>query len=107
MIVVLCALVITSLARANGNYTAARVAVCHYFGGYCDQAMRVVRCETGGTYSPWARNGQYVNIFQMGYHERLTYGWHVAGDSPWLAAHAAWRYFVASGYSWRAWTCQP
>jgi hypothetical protein len=89
------------------EYLSAKKAVCHIFGSYCYQAMEVVKCETGGTYSPWAHNGQYVNIFQMGYTEREKYGWHTLGSSVWIAARAAWRYFVASGKDWSPWSCKP
>ena len=75
------------------------------FGPYADQALRVAWCES--RLNIWATNGQYMNIFQMGYNERRTYGWHTAGSPAILAARAAYRYFVASGYSWRAWACQP
>jgi hypothetical protein len=77
----------------------------YVFGPYGDQAVRVARCESG--LSIWARNGQYENLFQMGYSERQHYGWHRAGSPAWMATLAAWRYFVASGYSWRAWSCKP
>lgn len=80
-------------------------AIRTVFGGYAGQALRVSQCESG--LSVWATNGQYVNLFQMGENERRTYGWHVAGSSAIVAARAAYRYFVASGYSWRAWSCQP
>src|SRR4029077_12689801 len=90
-------------AKADGSYNVARKAVCYYFGSYCDQAMRVSRCETGGTYDPGAANGQYLGIFQMGSHERATYG---HGPSVWAQARAAFRYFVASGRDWSPWTCR-
>lgn len=96
----------------RSNYQIAYRAVCHFFtGSLCQQAMSVVRCETGGTYSPWATNGQYVNIFQMGSHERATFGWHVAGSSVWAAAKAARAYYdyeVRNGYwGWSPWQCHP
>ncbi len=75
------------------------------FGVYGSQAVAVARCESG--LSVWARNGQYENIFQMGYNERRTYGWHTVGSPAIVAARAAYRYFVASGHSWRAWECKP
>jgi len=98
---------LSSTARTGGGstyYTQARTAVCHYFGVYCDQAMRVVGCETGHTYYPWSRNGQYLGIFQMGSTERATYG---HGGDVWSQARAAWRYFVASGRDWSPWACKP
>jgi len=72
------------------------------FGPYCTQAIRVATCESG--LDVWARNGQYLGLFQMGAYERATYG---DGMGPWNQSRAALRYFRASGYSWRPWTCQP
>ena len=39
-------------------------AICHVFGSYCGEALRVARCESG--YSVNAQNGQYLGLFQMG-----------------------------------------
>jgi hypothetical protein len=84
---------------ANADYyTAARKAVCYYFGEYCSQAMQIVRCETGGTYYPWAQNGQYLGIFQMGSRERAKYG---HGSNVWAQAKAAYAYFKDAG--WHPW----
>lgn len=79
-------------------------AICAVFGAYCSQAIRVADCETGGTFSVYARNGQYLGLFQMGSHERATYGhsWTAIGQ-----ARAAYRYFVASGRDWSPWDCKP
>ena len=102
----------TAQASSKSNYQAVYQAVCHYFpGSLCQQAMSVVRCETGGTYSIWSTNGQYRNIFQMGSHERATFGWHDAGSPASVAAAAARRYYdyeVARGiYGWSPWACRP
>ncbi len=86
------------------RYSRVRYAVCQAFGRYCAQAMRVVGCETGGTYSVWARNGQYLGLFQMGSRERARYG---HGSTARLQARAAFRYFVASGRDWSPWACKP
>ena len=91
-------------SQGNSNYSVELRAVCHYFGSYCSQAMAVSKCETGGTYSPWAANGQYLGIFQMGSHERATYG---HGNNVWAQAKAAYAYFVASGKDWSPWSCKP
>lgn len=80
-------------------------AITTVFGPYASQALSVARCESG--LSVYATNGQYVNLFQMGYHERQTYGWHVAGSPAIVAARSAYNYFRASGYRWTAWACQP
>ena len=95
---------ISSPSYANTNYQNARAAVTEVFGSYASQAMSVVRCETGGTYSVYAHNGQYLGLFQMGSNERATYGhsWTALGQ-----ARAAYRYFVASGRDWSPWSCRP
>lgn len=69
---------------------------------YGSQAVRVARCESG--LSVWARNGQYLGLFQMGAYARARYGhaW-----NPWAQARAARRYFVDSGRDWSPWSCKP
>lgn len=81
-----------------------KAAICHVFGSYCQQALGVANCETGGTFSVRAKNGQYLGLFQMGSYERATYG---HGDTPLAQARAAYRYFVASGRDWSPWQCMP
>ena len=98
---VLCTFVVQA---ANASRSGAERAICAVFGPYCQQALRVSYCETGGTYSTWAQNGQYLGLFQMGSHERATYG---HGPDAWSQARAAWRYFKATGYDWSPWSCRP
>lgn len=98
-------------ATNQHEYIVAKRAVCHYFPGrLCREAMAVVKCETGGTYSTWASNGQYVNIFQMGSHERSIFGWHILGSSVWKAAKAARAYYnyeIRHGnWGWHPWDCR-
>lgn len=79
---------------------------CGKTNKYCEagrQAWEVAGCETGDTYSIWAKNGQYLGIFQMGSSERRTYG---HGWNPWAQAKAAHRYYVASGKDWSPWSCR-
>lgn len=80
-------------------------AICTTFKSHCGEALRVAFCES--RFNVWARNGQYVNVFQMGLRERHRYGWHVAGSSPWVAARAAYRYFISTGKDWSPWQCKP
>lgn len=81
----------------------AKVAICKVFGPrYCEQALRVSWCES--KWYRWAKNGQYLGIFQMGSHERRTYG---HGPGAYAQARAAKRYFMASGRDWGPWTCKP
>lgn len=68
------------------------------------EAINVSYCETGGTFSVWAENGQYLGMFQMGSSERAQYG---HGNTPWAQAQAAHRYYVASGRDWSPWECKP
>jgi hypothetical protein len=77
-------------------------AIQRVFGDYAYQALAVARCESG--LSTWARNGQYLGLFQMGSNERATYG---HGSTPHAQAVAAHRYFVASGRDWSPWGCKP
>ena len=79
-----------------------RTAICTTFRGYCSQALRVAWCES--RYNVYARNGQYLGLFQMGSYARGRYGhsW-----SAWGQARAAYRYFRDSGYSWGPWACKP
>ena len=77
-------------------------AICHVFGSYCGEALRVARCESG--YSVGAQNGQYLGLFQMGSNERRLFG---HGESALEQAQAAYRYFVRSGRDWSPWSCKP
>jgi len=79
-----------------------RNAICHVFGIYCTEALRVSSCESG--HSIYAHNGQYLGMFQMGSGERARYG---HGNTPLAQAIAAYRYFVASGRDWSPWSCRP
>ena len=72
------------------------------FGGYGSQAVRVASCESG--LSTWARNGQYLGLFQMGSTARAMFG---HGPDVWSQARAAYRYFVYAGHSWSPWACRP
>ena len=89
----------------HNSINAIYMAFC---GGYhyCargDQAYRVALCEAGRKLSIWAHNGQYLGLFQMGSHERATFGY---GRDPWSQARGARRYYdYAKG--WGPWECQP
>jgi hypothetical protein len=79
-----------------------RKAICYVFHGYCDQALRVARCES--RFQTTAQNGQYLGLFQMGSTARQLYG---HGATPIAQARAAYQYFVASGRDWSPWSCKP
>ena len=97
--------VITSslaLISPSAEQSSTTRAICTTFRGYCSQALRVARCESG--LSVWARNGQYLGLFQMGSYARARYGhaW-----NAWGQARAAYRYFIDSGRDWSPWECKP
>jgi hypothetical protein len=75
---------------------SVRRAVYAVWGFEAPAAMRVAACETGRTWNVWATNGQYWGVFQMGSHERATYGfaWNV-----WEQARGAHRYWSRAGWS--------
>lgn len=64
------------------------------------EAFNIVACETGGTFSTNARNGQYLGLFQMGGWARARYG---HGSTAYAQARAAHRYYMDSG--WSGWEC--
>lgn len=65
-----------------------------------DQALRVAYCESGPSLWPYARNGQYLGMFQMGDYARSAYGF---SWSPWAQARGAYRYWLDAG--WSPWSC--
>ena len=66
-----------------------------------DEAVAVVRCETGGTFSTRASNsGVYLGLFQFGPYARARYGF---GSTALAQARAAYRYFRDAG--WAPWEC--
>lgn len=104
LIVIAGVLATTAAAKPNASNTArTKAIICKVFGPYCRQAINVSSCETGGTFSIWAQNGQYLGLFQMGYWERNKYG---HGNNAWKQARAAYRYFIDSGRDWSPWSCR-
>lgn len=93
-----------SRARTLQAHETPQDIIRGIFGAHGDEAVRVSYCETGGTFSTNARNGQYLGLFQMGAHERATYG--DASDAR-GQSEAAHRYFVATGSDWSPWECKP
>jgi hypothetical protein len=89
---------------ARPSPTPVAQAIAYVFGPYAHQALQVARCES--RFSIYARNGQYLGLFQMGASERARYGhaW-----NAWAQAISAYRYFVDSGRDWSPWDprCRP
>lgn len=89
-----------SLKRLTAHYVSYSGSVpqliCKVFGSACSMAVRVASRESG--FSIYARNGQYLGIFQMGSSERAkfaTIGYSTAYEQI-VAAH---NYFLVSGWS--------
>lgn len=86
---------------------AINQAWCGRASSYCAagaQAWAVAGCETGNTYDVWARNGQYLGLFQVSSHWRYS----VPGFrfNPWAQARHAHRIYVLTG-GWSHWECRP
>ena len=97
------AVVASAIAIATPSQaTSTRSTICNVFGRYCTQALNVSWCES--RWNVYARNGQYLGLFQMGAYARARFGhsWTAYGQSV-----SALRYFRAAGYSWAPWTCRP
>lgn len=89
--------------------TDPRAAICHVFGPACREAIEVALCESDyhprdGVPDTYAKNGQYLGMFQMGENERATYG---HGSSALAQARAAHAYYLDSGRDWSPWDCKP
>lgn len=106
ILIVALALLIAATAKAKrypANTATANARIIQtVFGRYGTQAVQVARCESG--LSIYARNGQYLGLFQMGTFARGRFGhsW-----DAWGQARAAFAYFRLAGYSWGPWTCKP
>jgi hypothetical protein len=89
-------------ARQLSNPQRAIRAV---FGPYGEQAVRVSYCETGGSFSVYARNGQYEGLFQVSAYWRSS----VPGFAytPLAQARHAYRVFRLTGSTWAHWACKP
>lgn len=112
LLLALCLLAVTP-EFAYGHYRpglhntrhAINESWCGRANSYCrsgDQAWRVARCESGGTFSPWAANGRYLGMFQVSDHWRRT----VPGFrfNNWAQARHAHRVYVLTG-GWSHWSC--
>ncbi len=98
------ALLFPTVGKASGEAVKERrkEIICKVFGKrYCKQAIGVAECESH--LDTWAKNGQYLGMFQMGYYERKKYG---HGPGGWIQARAAYKYFVDSGKDWSPWSCR-
>ena len=84
--------------RSSAN--SVRSTICSVFGSHCREAISVATCESH--LNVYARNGQYLGLFQFGSFARAHYGF--AWDAL-TQARAAYRYFLDAG--WSPWQCRP
>ena len=101
MIIAACLFAVPAQAspQDSPNYNAK--VIRQVFGSHGSEAVRVSWCES--RLHIWARNGQYLGLFQMGRFALARYG---HGWNAWAQARAAYRYFRDAG-GWSPWSCQP
>lgn len=106
--------VATQEADAKGRCATATQAIKCYWPAHSRwYALRVAECESTASaperiarrrgLGRWARNGQYVGIFQMGVHERRRYGWYRKGAPARVQVLSARRLYWHRG--WQPWAC--
>jgi hypothetical protein len=80
--------------------SSVRGVICSVFGAHCSEALRVAWCES--RMNVYARNGDYLGLFQFGSFARAHYGfaWNALAQ-----ARSAYRYFLDAG--WKPWACSP
>jgi len=88
------------LWRLYASLRDPEAAIRFVFGDRAGEALGVAWCES--RFRTWARNGQYLGLFQMGSSERARFG---HGDTALEQARAAKRYYDLSG--WSPWQCLP
>lgn len=98
-VLVLAAVELPDLA-AEPERLSTPAIICRVFRSHCREALRVAWCES--RWRIYARNGQYLGVFQMGRAERARFGF---AWNAWTQARAARRYYRLAG--WQPWTCKP
>ena len=53
----------SAAAALRRHASTPEAVICRIFGEHCKEALAVARCES--RLQPWARNGQYLGLFQM------------------------------------------
>jgi hypothetical protein len=86
--------------KSTGVSGGVKGVICSVFGAHCSEALRVAWCES--RLNVYARNGQYLGLFQEGEFARSHYGF---GWTASAQAESAYRYFLDAG--WSPWACKP
>lgn len=99
----------TGVGHSSKAYRA--YIIRQVFGPYGAQAVRVAQCESGLNPRVLGPRDEYGNprpgLFQLGTYERRRSGWYTRSSGAWVQARSAFRWFVLTGRSWRAWSCKP
>jgi hypothetical protein len=95
------------------HLTAPKAIQCYWPARSRAKAHRVAECESTASaperiarvrgLGRWARNGQYVGIFQLGVRERKRYGWYEVGAPARVQVRSAIRLYRDRG--WQPWSC--
>jgi hypothetical protein len=95
-----------SASSATSPRARAKAVVCDVFGSRCAAAMRVVACETGGTFDPHAvGDAGERGLFQI---HPVHFGRLDAGRLFERRYNALFAYRLSrGGRDWSAWTCKP
>ena len=91
---------VDGIASRSGSAASPASIICSVFGSHCSEAISVATCESH--LNVYARNGQYLGLFQFGSFARAHYGF--AWDAL-TQARAAYRYWRDAG--WSPWQCRP
>ena len=112
-------LLVPSSASSESYYAQAKRIINATFPDSTQEAaMRVVSCETGGSYSPWSYNRSsgatgYFQVLQGNAGRVLYYGGKrlviPSGNKlflPWTNARVG-LFLSRGGTDWHEWVCQP
>jgi len=108
-----------SLAKADkcNHYASPFQAIdCVFPQAQRAKAKSIARCESTAQapehiarrnkLGRWAKNGQYVGVFQLGYRERKAHGFYRRGASALIQVRTAYRLYQSRGWQpWEGWGC--
>lgn len=119
IVAAVCALALPAAASTENYYSQAKRIIHATFPDSTQEAaMRVVACETGGSYSPWSYNRSsgasgYFQVLQGNAGRVLHHGGrHLTIPSgqrlflPWTNARVG-LFLSHGGTDWGEWSCQP
>lgn len=103
----------STATTCNHYITPAQAIKCVFPKHLRQTATRIAQCESTALapeavarrykLGRWAKNGQYVGVFQMGKAERRKYGFYRRGASALVQVRSAYRLYLDRG--WQPWSC--